>query len=117
MLSRNIKFLVTEHVIKPILDYIYALIYEYHENKLKKPIPDNLMQKYMTEHLKSIGSILNLEFELINDILSKKILHELSPYFCYTHIVLYEIDESKYKEFEELINLQKKFESVILSLK
>ena len=97
-----------EHVIKPILDYIYALIYEYHENKLKKPIPDDPMHKYMTEHFRSMGNIFNLEFELINDILSEKILHELSPYFYYTHIVSYEIEESKYMEFEELINLQKK---------
>ena len=96
----GIKF--TEYVIKPVLDYVLDLIYNFRTNFLAKELCN---KEYTKEELMDImrltGYTYDLQTELNNQTFIKPILRELSPYLRFLESELEEIEQEELEELEE----------------
>ena len=103
----GIKF--TEYVIKPVLDYVLDLIYNFRTNFLAKELCN---KEYTKEELMDImkltGYTYDLQTELNNQTFIKPILRELSPYLRFLESELEEIEQEELEELEE----KEKFEEL-----
>jgi hypothetical protein len=105
----GIKF--TECIIKPLLNYIRQLIFEYRTQKLENMCGFDMSTEEIEKHLNHMCTTLTLESAIIDEKLIPNFLRELSPHLRYLEQEIEEYEDIR--DTEKLKELQKNFTKII----